>query len=171
VRDVRSHRFRGDPCRRRHKTSSSQIHLTHAVIRVHRPEGDKSVSGSGLAQQFCRGGNSLLSYAANPFYNVESRAENDFSVPVNGFCESRVGSGIWGRCVEDDVIKDESRFLLRQTIQQANVQRAVPDIVERLVQLLGRILVKVNEHNVMGVERGSPEEGQIVAQSHQRLCE
>ena len=51
------------------------------------------------------------------------------------------------------------------------MQRAVPDVVERLVQLLGRILVEINQNNLMSVECGSPEERQIVAQPHQRFCE
>src|SRR6266849_6865079 len=131
VRHLRSQHFRGSPCRGRDKTSSSDVHLAHAVIGIHWSEGDNAVSGGGFAQRFGRRGDSLLSYAAHLFHDLESRTEDDFSMPANGLCKSCIGSWIRGRCVEDDIVKNESRFLLRQTIQEVNVQGAVPDIVER----------------------------------------
>ena len=35
--------------------------------------------------------------------------------------------------VEDNIIEDQARLVLGQTIQEAGLKRTVPDVVERLV--------------------------------------
>ena len=51
------------------------------------------------------------------------------------------------------------------------MQTAVPNVIDRLVQLLGRRLIQIKEDNFVRLESLSPEKGQIVARPRDRTGE
>ncbi len=60
------------------------------------------------------------------------------------FCERYVTGRIWRWQVEDNIVKHEARFVLSQPVEQARVQGAIPNIVERLMQLFRRLVIQIN---------------------------
>src|SRR5450432_2426291 len=89
---------------------------------------------------------------------------------ADGLRKACIGGRI-SSLVEDDIVKDEARLVLRQTIQERNVEGAVPSIVERLVELPGGIFVEINKRNLVSVKRRAPKERQVIAKPHQRFPE
>ena len=90
---------------------------------------------------------------------------------LNGFRERYVTGRIWRWQVEDNIVKNEARFVLNQPVEQTRVQGAIPNIVERLMQLFRRLVVQINERHLMRVQGCAPEKRQIIAEPGQRLRE
>ncbi len=51
------------------------------------------------------------------------------------------------------------------------MQGAIPDVVERLIQLLGGILVDVNQSDLVACRACTPEKRQVIAQPDQGLAQ
>src|SRR5439155_18850103 len=94
-----------------------------------------------------------------------------FPVTLNGFRECGVTGTIRRWQVEDNIVKNEARFVLSQSVEQARVQGAITNIVEWLMQLFRRLVIQINERYVMRVQRCAPEKRQIIAEAGQRFRE
>src|SRR5205823_5442877 len=57
-----------------------------------------------------------------------------------------------------------------EPIEQAHMQPAVPFVIDRLIQLLRRLFVQINEYDIARLQRVPPEKGQVIARSRQRFA-
>ena len=142
-------------------------HPSHPVIGIYPFECQDSPTGCGFSQKPDGRRNTLRSHSL-PFLVVECRAQNDSAVLLNGFRESRITSR--GRSQPDQKPRRRKPGGPDPGLaDRANGREvAVPDI-KSLVQLSGGVFVKINQGDVMGFDRGTPEKRHVVAQTNNRL--
>jgi hypothetical protein len=170
ARGWRAQNLDGFPGRTRN-VAGPWIQLADGVIGIHWPESEDSPPGRRLSEEFERRNNSLLVYSSHLLHDLERPAQNRLSEILQRACKGGIPGRVRRRGIENEVIDDETRAIIRQALEQWHVQSPVPDVVDRLVQSLCGFLVEVNEHYLVGVEIRSPNKGQVVAAALQWFCE
>ena len=92
---------------------------------------------------------------------LDPASENDFARSLHGVRKSVILRRIDRWRVEDNVIDDQTSALLRQALEEGHMQAAIPDVIQWLLQLLGRFFIQVDKDDFVRVQGSSPDNRQI----------
>ena len=110
--------------------------LPHGVVGIDWPENDKSPARGCLAKKLERRINPLLLDPSRRLHNHQPAADNRLAETLERARESVVLARTRG-LIEDNIIESEAGAVVGQAFQKRDVQGTVPDVINRLVQLLG----------------------------------
>ena len=135
--------------------------LPHAVVGIHWLEGQKTPTGRRLPKELERR-KERAPVLHRPLVARSRAPPPRIALPKSlERCRAKASSLLGRRRrIEDDVIKDQAGAVPRQPFQEWHVQGSVPDVIDRLVQLLGRFFVQINENDFVGVQSCPPNKRQ-----------